>query len=465
MVLFTDAAVLTVAVTLAEAIRFGMDARIPGSATITYTVLGLVVAVMWWVALQLDGATDPVILGHGPAEYRRVAHASIMAFGVVAIVTLLLKQDLSRGYLAIAFPVGVTGLLIGRKALRMWLVQRRRSGAMTTNVLVIGGRASAHSLQRHFGRHPAAGYRVSGVWVPDASEVDASSLQLAARTVPILGNTSELADALRISEAGSVIVTDTEHLGQHGLKELTWELESLDVELLVSPNVVDVSGARMALTTVGHWPLLSVRKPTYSEAAAWPKRMFDLIGAAVLMTLAAPLLLTVALVVKVTSRGPILYRQERIGRDGRPFDMLKFRSMATDADGQLHQLLVAQGKDSGPLAKLDNDPRITRVGNILRRYSIDELPQLLNVLLGTMSLVGPRPQRQFEVERYDNIATRRLRVLPGMTGLWQVSGRSDLSWEDAVRLDNYYVENWSLLADLSILWRTVRAVVRRDGAR
>jgi exopolysaccharide biosynthesis polyprenyl glycosylphosphotransferase len=218
------------------------------------------------------------------------------------------------------------------------------------------------------------------------------------------------------------------------------------------------------MTTVARLPFVSLDPPAYTAAAAWPKKVFDRVGAAALILAMSPVLLVTAAAVLLTSRGPVLYRQERVGRDGEPFDMLKFRSMRTGSDDELQALLAERGSDLGILAKLHDDPRVTPVGRFIRRFSIDELPQLFNVLGGTMSLVGPRPQRQFEVDLYDNIAHRRLRVLPGVTGLWQVSGRSDLTWEEAIQLDTYYVENWSMTGDVQILWRTVRAVARPTGA-
>ena len=193
------------------------------------------------------------------------------------------------------------------------------------------------------------------------------------------------------------------------------------------------------------------------------KTAFDRFGGAFLLLLAAPFMLAVALVIRATSAGPVLFRQTRIGVDGHEFQMLKFRSMVTDAE-QRKPALAPQDEGNGMLFKMRRDPRVTRVGAVLRRFSLDELPQLLNVVAGDMSLVGPRPPLPEEVAAYSGDANRRLRVRPGMTGLWQISGRSDLSWEESLRLDLRYVDNWSLALDLSILWRTGRAVLRGDGA-
>ena len=459
--LVTDAVILISAVLLAEFLRFGMEAAMTPGRSITYTALGVGIASLWWLALQLDGAADIRILGHGPTEYRRVVHASVMAFGILAIVTLLIKQDLSRGYLAIAFPVGLLGLLLGRKMLRTWLVRRRRSGSMTTNILVIGGARSAQSIDNYFSRHPEAGFKVTGVWVPDEAALSQRWLNSPDRFVPMLGNSRTLNDALSISDAAGVIVTDTEHLGHVGLKNLPWQLQTHGVDLMVSPNVMDVATPRITLRNVGSMPFLHLEKPQYEGATRWGKVLFDKAFAMTAFVVLSPLLLGAALAVRLTSRGPVLYRSERIGVGGAPFEMLKFRSMVVGADALKDTL---ESDSDSVLFKKKDDPRITTVGRVLRRYSIDELPQLLNVIRGEMSIVGPRPPLRGEVEQYDESVGRRLLVKQGITGLWQVSGRSDLSWDDTVRLDLDYVENWSLFRDMQIIWRTVKAVTRSDGA-
>ena len=227
---------------------------------------------------------------------------------------------------------------------------------------------------------------------------------------------------------------------------------------------MDFSGSRIHVRAVAGMPLMHLEEPQYAGAGSWPKVAFDRAFALGVILVFSPLLLAVAVAVKSTSAGPVFFRQRRIGLDGQAFDMLKFRSMRVGADEELGALLKAQGTSDEPLFKVKQDPRLTKVGSFIRRYSIDELPQLFNVLRGDMSAVGPRPQVAAEVELYDDRAFRRLTVRPGMTGLWQVSGRSDLSWEDSIRLDTYYVENWSLTGDLIILWKTVRAVFGSSGA-
>jgi exopolysaccharide biosynthesis polyprenyl glycosylphosphotransferase len=249
------------------------------------------------------------------------------------------------------------------------------------------------------------------------------------------------------------------------LRRLSWALEERDVELIVSPGIIEVAGPRLSIRPVAGLSLLHLERPSASGGRMLGKAVFDKALGALLLLAASPLLLVSAAAVKLSSRGPVFYRQTRIGIDGAEFKMIKFRSMVVGADTQqqaLRNLNLDQG--NGMLFKMHDDPRVTRVGKILRRLSLDELPQLINVLRGTMSLVGPRPPLPEEVAAYSDDATRRLKVKPGVTGLWQVSGRSDLTWEESLRLDLRYTDNWSLALDISILWRTFRAVLKGAGA-
>jgi len=462
----TDGLVIYAAVTIALVSRFGVgaDKTTNGPISISYWLLGVTLTLGWLAILGLYRARDTRILGEGPEEYRRIIQATLITFAVLGALALAFKVDMSRGYLAVAFPLGLFGLLAGRVLWRRQLRAARSSGKLSTRVLLIGCIRSATEIARIFERNHRSGLHVSAVWVPDGGVEGEDVMSAGDGPVPVLGDRAELDDALVTSGAQLVIVTDTDHLGHQGLKQLTWDLEEAGVDLMISPNVVDVAGSRIALSTVASLPFLSVSEPQYAAASTWRKVVFDRLASGLLVLVALPLLAVTAVAVKLSGPGPAFYRQQRVGKDGAPFVMFKFRSMKTNADAELRDLLKEAGMGEGPLPKLEDDPRVTRIGRFIRRYSIDELPQLLNVIRGDMSLVGPRPQRDFEVARYDRVAHRRLRVRPGMTGLWQVSGRSDLSWEDAVRLDTYYVENWSMIADIAILWRTARAVIGRDGA-
>jgi exopolysaccharide biosynthesis polyprenyl glycosylphosphotransferase len=465
---FTDLIVLLGAMAAAQLARFGLETSaqttMEGGAAFSYPVVGVILAVGWWILLQAHQTRNPAIVGHGSEEYRRVVVATFRAFALLAMLSLAFKVDASRLYLATAFPLGLMGLLVGRKLSRRALHAARAQGRALTKVLVVGGERSATRLAQWFDRHPAAGYQVSGVWVPDSAMPVRAMLAVSAQNVPVMSAGVGFEAALSASGASAVVVTDTEHLGHETLRDMTWQLEGTGTEFMLSPNVLGVSSARLQMNDVSGMPLIRLAEPQFANAGRRGKMWFDRMGSLLLIVAFSPVLLVVAALVKLTSRGPVFYRQSRVGRHGQSFDMIKFRSMRVGADSELAALLAAEGKTLAHLPKLDRDPRVTSVGAFIRRYSIDELPQLFNVLRGDMSLVGPRPQRDFEVEQYDDEATRRLTVRPGMTGLWQVSGRSDLTFDEAIKLDVHYVENWSMTTDLVILWRTLRAVVASDGA-
>jgi len=460
-----DLVVLLAALTLAQFLRFGLSDA-PEATTVVevdYTILSAEIAVVWFLALRIYRTRASRLFGHGTEEYRRVVRASFTVFAFVAMVSLMVQAVASRGYLAVAFPLGTLGLLAWRYFLRLTLHRRRAKGQGMARAMVVGSPESAAKLGGWLKDNPTSGHELVAVWTP-RDDGDQPATQVQGLEVPVIGASQELGAALKTTGAEAVIVTDTEGLGQDGIRELTWELDKREVELLVSPNVIDVAPSRLYLHDVSGMPLLHLSQPQYASATRFAKSSFDRLGALCLILLLAPVLLAAAAGVKLTSRGPVLYRQERIGKDGNPFGMIKFRSMRVGADAALEAMLAAQGKALSQLPKVTDDPRITTAGAFMRRYSIDELPQLFNVLKGDMSLVGPRPQRYFEVEQYDHVAHRRLTVRPGMTGLWQISGRSNVEYDHAIRLDVHYVENWSMTSDLAILWKTARAVLARDGA-
>lgn len=467
VLLFGDLVVLATVMLLAQVLRFGYghEAVAHLLVPVDYTTIGLIIAGGWWTSLQIYRTRAVNIFGNGTEEYRRVIRATFSTFGVVAMASLMLKLDASRGYLGFAFPLGLVGLIAWRKLLRTVLHRRRRVGRAMTRVLVVGAPKEAQAVMAALASHPSNGFRVTGVWSPEpVSPQEAQWMSTRSSYVPVFDSSRGLADVLQLSDAEAVMVTDASPLGRDGLGELAWTLDERGIELMVSPNVLDVPPSRLYMHDVSGMSLVHVDPPRYAGATRFAKSFFDRVGASAILLAASPFLIITALLVKFTSPGPVFYRQERIGQDGHPFWMIKFRSMRVGADAQLEALLAAQGKTLAELPKLTEDPRVTRVGAFIRRYSIDELPQLFNVLKGDMSLVGPRPQRDFEVEQYDHIAHRRLTVRPGMTGLWQVSGRSDIEFADAIRLDVHYVENWSMTGDLVILWKTISAVVGSDGA-
>ena len=394
-------------------------------------------------------------IGHGVQEYRQVFQASSWLFAVLAIAAFAFKLDFSRVYVLLAFPLGTLLLLIGRWGARQWLVRQRAKGRLSDRVLLVGDREHVASLVVALGRVPDAGYNILGACVDHAPGGKVAE-------VPVLGPESDvLLQALEL-DVDVVAVSSSAGLGPTGLRQLGWALEGLDIDLVVAPGIMDVAGPRVLTRPVQGLPLIHVEAPTFAGPQLVIKSIMDRCGAVLALILFLPVLLAVAIAVKLEDGGPIFFTQERVGRDGRTFSMIKFRSMVVDAEQRLPSLLAAN-EGAGPLFKLHADPRLTSTGSFIRRYSLDELPQLFNVLRGEMSLVGPRPPLPREVATYETDTRRRLLVKPGMTGLWQINGRSDLSWDESVRLDLYYVENWTPVLDLMIMWRTALVVVRPEG--
>lgn len=463
--LVSDLVVVAATFAVAHLIRFGFTSETVGLGfmDLRYAFFALMLGSAWVIALTLADSRDLRVLGSGSDEYQIIARASVLVFGWVAIFSLLLQWDLSRGYLALVFTIGPLTLVVSRKLWRFWLRLKRRGGEFRRHVLVIGGTTSGKAMAEKFERDLSSGFSVTGVWIPDR-QVDAlQSIMVDHRTVPVFGTELSLNDVVKVARVDVVAVTDTEHLGHAGMRELGWSLDALDIDLLVSPNVVDVAGPRLHMRAVANMPFVHLERPRYAGASGFGKALFDRLFALTGILVLSPVLIAAAIAVKCSSRGPIFYRSERIGIKETAFGMLKFRSMKVGADDDVLSMLD-QNDGAGPLFKMRDDPRVTRVGKTLRRFSIDELPQLFNVLKGEMSIVGPRPPLRREVDLYEHSARRRLLVRQGMTGLWQVSGRSDLPWDESVRLDLDYVENWSMIRDLQIIWRTARAVIRPDGA-
>ena len=462
-----DLVAVTTAVGIAQAVRFG-SASANASATllrgITYTEISIAIILGWMAALTINGTRSTRVIGSGVEEYRRVWWATISTFGTVAIISMLFKLEIARGYLMIALPTGVILLLMSRWVARRVVVRARIGhGRCITRLLVVGSPQAVRDLTLGFSRAPGSGYDIVGACVP--GQYDRPNIGVPGiGTIPVLGDESAVAQAAVASGSHAVAVAATEQLHGAGLRRLSWELENLDVDLLVAPGVIDVAGSRLHMRPVAGLPLIHVEKPQYNGAKRFQKQAFDFTFSGLALLCGLPLLLLIALSVKLSSRGPVLYRQKRIGLDGVPFEMIKFRTMVVGADAMLEEIAHLNESDSGVLFKIRKDPRVTPLGRFLRKYSLDELPQFINVFTGQMSVVGPRPPLENEVATYDDHTMRRLLVKPGITGLWQISGRSDLSWEDSVRLDMFYVENWSIMADLVIAVKTARVVFTHAGS-
>jgi exopolysaccharide biosynthesis polyprenyl glycosylphosphotransferase len=461
---FTDLLVIIWAVLGAQLLRLGPDpvqAMLSPEATtsldLRYTLISVVLIVAWVLMLRLHGAYNHRPLGHGPEEYKVVATASFRLFAAVGLASFVLRLDVARGYVALALPAGTIGLLASRWLWRKWLRLNRVRGLISGSVLVVGDREHLVGLIQALDSVPSAGYRVVAACCGDADQDHIGQ-------VPVSGNESEAAEIASRMGVNTVACTSSARLGTAGLRCLGWALEGQDIDLVVVPGLTDVAGPRVLMRPVAGLSLLHIEAPVITGPKLAIKTALDRVGAVVLLLILSPLFVVVSFLVWRHDRAPVFYRQERIGKNGRVFGIFKFRTMVPDAEASLFSLLASSGQEAAPLYKLRSDPRITPVGNWLRRYSIDELPQLINVLRGEMSLVGPRPQVEFEVAQYANDVRRRLLVKPGMTGLWQINGRSDLTWEESIRFDLYYVENWSIMSDLIILWHTGRAVLRGAGA-
>lgn len=420
----------------------------------TAPVAALVVS-LWLLILAAVGAYQIEKVGVGSAEFNAVLLGTCAAAGALGVTAYLTAYDLSRGFYVLLFVVGLPLLLVERFLSRRFIRIFRNKGMLCAPVLLVGDHGHVDEIAAVLRRASFLGYRVVGVLSPTPQDAQTPS------GLPILGSLADIIPALQATEAQAVIFTDGALPSSGAFNRLARQLEAQDAQLVVVPGLTDVSAARMNLRPVGGLPLVYVESPRALLAMRWSKRLFDVVGAATALLLAAPVMAAIALAIKLEDRGPVVFKQVRVGLKGQPFNFYKFRSMSVDAEALLPSL---QSELNGVLFKMRSDPRVTRVGRFIRRLSLDELPQLLNVLQGQMSLVGPRPALPREVAQYEQDVHRRLDVRPGLTGLWQVSGRSDLSWDDTVRLDLYYVDNWSLLQDLMILTRTVGAVLNSRGA-
>jgi lipopolysaccharide/colanic/teichoic acid biosynthesis glycosyltransferase len=420
-VFVTDLLIIEAAVFGSQLIRFGFSQSfyvkdVSGlfSFVLQYNAVSTMIVIGWMLSLEFFGARDHRIIGSGSAEYKAIVDATIRLFGVFAIIVYLVQAQIGRSYLLMALPTGLFLLLSSRWLWRQWLIRKRGRGEYSYRVLLLG----------------------------------------------------EFADVLRVVDEARIdtlILTSADDISPQDMRRLGWDLESSQTRLIVAPALTDVAGPRIHARPVAGLPLIYVDYPTFEGRKQTTKRAFDILGGAFLLVVLSPVFLWIAIAVRRDSDGPAFFRQERVGFNGQPFRMVKFRSMVAGAEA-MQPSLLDQSDGNGVIFKLKSDPRVTKLGGFLRKYSVDELPQLFNVLGGSMSLVGPRPHPACDVLNYAEMDMRRLLVRPGMTGLWQVGGRSGLSWEESVRLDLYYVENWSLMGDLVILWRTFKAVARPEAA-
>ena len=447
----SDFIAASVAVVAALLLGFGT------TAPDRYQLATLAAPFVWVLFCAMVRAYELRFLGTGSEEFQRVFDAGVRLLALTAVLSYALRLEPARSYALVALPTTVVLTLALRYSARQRLHRLRANGSCLHKVVVVGRERSCAELIRQLRSESQAGFSVVGACIDrtKAAEVEG---------VPVVGTSTSIVDALKRTGADTVAVGAWSELTQASLRRLSWELEGSGVDLVVAPALTDVAGPRIHIRPVSGLPLLHVEEPEFGGGRRLLKGSVDRGGAIAALLVGLPLLLVVALSVRLDSRGPALFRQERVGTDGRPFTMYKFRSMYVDAEQRLADLQQHNEASDGLLFKIKDDPRVTRVGKHLRRYSLDELPQLINVAIGGMSLVGPRPPLPSEVSQYENDVRRRLLVKPGLTGLWQISGRSDLSWEESVRLDLHYVENWPLALDIIILWKTASVVLTRKGA-
>jgi len=409
--------------------------------------LALLVLASWLFFLWFNGSRDTNILGFGADEYKRLINATLFSFTSIAFISYIFKLEISRAFILLVFPFGLITLFVSRRILRRRLLKARSEGRYLSKVLLLhSGENDPVESRLSIASH--AGFDV----VYKVQTLEGSKLDFKQIVAKAIDNNCD-----QIMVGQSAIISAAE------LRKLGWALEETSIDLIVAPAVTEIAGPRLKVSNVEGLPLLHLEQPVFSGVSRVTKRLLDLVLSVIGLIVISPFLLIVALMIKFYDRGSIFYSQKRIGQNNKEFSVYKFRTMYEGSHEQRDKVMAETNKDPR-LAKDPQDPRVTKPGLFLRRWSIDEIPQIINVLKGEMSLVGPRPPLAEEVNQYEKSEKRRLLVKPGLTGLWQVSGRSELDWEDAVRLDLYYVENWSLTLDILIIIRTAAAVWRGEGA-
>lgn len=456
-----DVVAIVLSLAIASLVRFGAPARWDVHV-LGYAAAAIATAVVWLLALWAVKSRARRIIGQGMTEYQRVTNATLVAFGCVAIVCYVAQIDFARGYVAAAMPLGWALLLLNRVIWRKLLMALRHDGRALTGAMVVGTPAEVDRTVEELHRNFAAGYRPVAISLTQPmgdAPMDVRERLSHLPRVPL----DSVVSATKRSRTRALMIAGDLPGGRDQIKSLGWALENSRTELILVSRLTDVAGPRIHLRPVAGLPMVHVQLPQYSGFAHSFKRVFDVVATGTGLLVLAPALVVIAVLIRTGDGGPALFRQERVGVGGTTFTMFKFRSMVVDAEAQLARLeTLSDG--NGVLFKMKDDPRVTPIGRFLRRFSLDELPQLWNVLRGDMSLVGPRPPLPSEVREYAGHETRRLLSKPGLTGLWQVSGRSDLSWEESVRIDLYYVENWSFTGDLILILRTVVQMFKHDGA-
>jgi len=451
-VAIADFSAAVVAAIAAVGVRFGVS---PNSR---YLVLSLVLPLLWTLTLRVFGAYEWRFLGTGPDEFRRVLNAGLSLTGALALISYAVNNELSRLYLVISMQVIVVLDLVVRMGLRKRLHRLRQKGLCMSTVVAVGHESAVSQLICELRREPHHGLQVIAACLAGEPGTDKVA------GVPVVGDLEDTASVVRNLNAGTVAVLSCPEMDGVKLRALAWELEKTGTDLCVAPALLDVAGPRTTVRPTAGMTLLHVDHPQLSGPRQVVKDLFDRCAAAFGLFALAPLMLAIAAIIKLSDNGPALFTQTRVGKGGETFKIYKFRTMVVNAEALLTEVREENESVGGVLFKIRRDPRITAIGAKLRKSSLDELPQLINVLKGEMSLVGPRPALPEEAAKYADHVRRRLVVKPGLTGMWQVNGRSELSWDESVRMDLRYVENWSFALDMQILWKTISVMLHGSGA-
>lgn len=452
----TDLLAVFAAMVAAPIIRFGKDDKVVHGG-LTYLSLSLILATAWMVVLGASGAWHGKIIGHGIDEYRKVTVSSLLLFGLLAIAVYLANVDVARGYVAVALPTGLFLLWITRWFWRGWLRRGRDQGRCMDRTVVVGSAQSALALARQLRSQPQAGFEIVGLCCADSEPAEVEGFS-------VLGGLAQIAEVANRVMASTIAVTKTPQFPPAMVSRLAWALEDTDIHLVLAPMLMEIAGPRIHREPIPGLPLVHVEKPRIGGLSMLMKTSFDFCVALVGLIVTSPILVVAAIAIKLDDGGPVFFKQERVGREGSIFKIWKLRSMVVDAEMRKPAEVDRAGHPGSIFFKSTSDSRITRMGKLLRTTSIDELPQLFNVLRGEMSLVGPRPLVPDEGAELQDFIARRALVKPGLTGLWQVSGRSEIGGEQRARLDLQYVENWSFLGDLAIIGKTARVVLSRRGS-
>ncbi len=452
-----DLGAVTVAMLAAFLVWSALRGTNPENFRTAHFHLGLLSLPVWLAAIANAGLYRSRIVTSRMEELRRVARATIVAVLGIAAASALTRYQAARLWLVLSASFGFVALVAARSLVRAHFIRQRRAGLRLRRVVVVGTNDEAMELAAALQRDPALGYHVSGF----LSDEYPAGFRTSDGGV-VLGSIDQALSAVRREQATGVLIVTTA-VDQDTATRLTSELAEVGVHVELSSSLRDVSLRRMTIRPVGRYPMLYIEPHSPGSWRPMAKRAFDIVLASAALVFTAPFIVVAAIAIKLQDGGPVFFRQRRVGRGGVSFELIKLRSMVPDAEDRLAALLAAN-EATGPLFKLRNDPRVTRVGRFLRRSSLDELPQLWNVLRGDMSIVGPRPALTTEMRAWSPEMHARLKVRPGITGMWQVNGRSSATAEEYERLDLYYVNNWSLLTDVAIVLRTVPAVLATRGA-